>query len=376
MSWPTVVLTEEGPREGFQIESASISTEDKVRIIDALSRTGLKRICVGSFVSPKWTPQMAEIDEIVRSFTPEEGVTYIALALNKRGQERAVAYYPKISPAEPRPTLECHLCDVFVRRNSNRSRQDEIDAWPEIVRQARASGATEAGIGINAAWGSNWLGGFSEEARMDLLGRQHMLWSEAGIPVTALYLGDPMSWSTPHVVEHQLEAIRDTWPGIREIYLHLHDARGLALTSSYAAMRVLDSSYTLRLDTSIGGMGGCPYCGNGQITGLVPTEDLVHMLREMGIDLGVDLKRLIDVVWLAEEVVGHKLWGRVSKAGPFPHDYADLYPMDLPFVETEEQARHFMLGAAALGTQTISPWKEPITSPERAALARKASTGA
>ena len=370
MSWPQIDFMEEGMREGMQIESAAISVEDKVRLLDALSDTGLKKIAVGSFVSPKYTPQMARIDDIVSRFHPKPGVTYSALALNQRGVERAMAFSPPLTIEHDRPSLTCHVCDVFARRNTNRSQEQEIAAWPGIVAEARAQGATEAGIGINAAWGSNFVGLFSETQRMDLLRRQHALWDEAGIRVTAASLGDPMSWNMPHVVEQQLETVLKTWPDVHTIHLHLHNARGMAPTSVYAAMRLLDERFTLGLEGSIGGMGGCPYCGNGRVTNMAPTEDLVQMWQEMGIDTGVDLDKLIDVVWMAEEIVGHKLWGHVSKAGPLPKG-RKLYPVDLPFIETEEQAKHFHLGPAAYGPNPISPWTEPIRSPQRDAVEAK-----
>jgi hydroxymethylglutaryl-CoA lyase len=367
MSWPEIELTEEGMREGMQIEGVEISAADKIRLIDALSETGLKRIEVGSFVSPRWTPQMADTDAIVSGFTPKAGVTYTALALNDRGRERATAYQPKITIDEGRPALECHLCDVFVQRNSNRTRADEVASWPAVVERAVKRGATTAGIGVNAAWGSNWVGPFSDQDRMYWLEQQYTLWSEVGLTVSSVFLGDPMSWNMPHVVERQLELLCTTWPQIKEIELHLHNARGMALTSIYAAMRVLDDSYKLRIDTAIGGMGGCPYCGNGRVAGMAPTEDVVQMLQEMGIDLGINLKGLVEVVWMTEEVVGHRLWGRVSKAGPLP-SADDLYPMDLPFIETEEQARHFLLGKSTLGESPLSPWSKPIASSQRDAV--------
>lgn len=374
MGWPTIQYTEEGMREGLQIESAAIPVEDKIRLLDALSETGLKRIVVGSFVSPKWTPQMARIDEIVQGFHPKPGVTYTALALNQRGVERAMQYSPPLTVERRRPSLSCHVCDVFTRRNTNRSQEQEIAGWPATVAAAKQRGVNEAGIGVNAAWGSNFVGRFSEEQRMSLLRREYALWDEAGIAVTAVSLGDPMSWNMPHVVEQQLETIRKEWPEIRTVNLHLHNGRGMAPISMYAAMRVLDESFTLTLDGTIGGMGGCPYCGNGRVTNMAPTEDMIHMWQEMGIDLGVDLEELIRVVWMAEEIVGHTLWGHVSKAGPLPKG-RKLYPMDLPFIETEEQARHFLTGSDAYGEDPISPWPEPIHSAQRDAVEAELASG-
>jgi hydroxymethylglutaryl-CoA lyase len=366
MGWPKIEYTDETMREGMQIESARIGTDDKVRLLDALSQTGLKRLVVGAFVSPKWTPQMSDIDEVVRRMTPREGVTYIGLALNQKGVERASAYVPPLTVGlSPIPRLFVHLCDVFVRRNVNVSQEEEIDRWPAAVQRAVDAGATEAAIWVNAAWGSNFTGGFSRQQRMDMLGREHELWTEAGIKVTTAWLGDPMSWNMPHNVEDQLAEMRRTWPEISTYGLHLHNARGMALPSMYAAMRALDESCTLQLDGTVGGIGGCPYCGNGQATGMVPTEDFFHMLQAMGIDTGVDVDALIRAAWLAEEIVGRPLYGRVSKAGPLPRTVAGLYPTDLPFVEDVEEARHFALGAAAIPPDAVSPWPAPIESQQR-----------
>ncbi len=362
--YPRVVIIEEGMREGMQIESADISVDAKIELLNALSRTGLGTIVACSFVSPQWTPQMACADELMERFTPVPGVRYTALALNERGRERAARFSPPLVESIEYPRTLVHLCDVFVRRNTNRSQQDEIDQWPLTIERALAAGYTSAGIAINAAWGSNWLGQFDQAYRMDLLARQHALWSAAGVSVDRVWLGDPMAWNMPDVVGEQLRAIKERWPAIRTFHLHLHDARGTALLSAYEALRVLDPEDTLIIDSSVGGMGGCPYGGHGRMTRMIPTEDLVNLLHELGIDTGVDLAKLIDAALLAEQVVGHSLWGHVSKAGPRPHRVGELFPMDLPFIETEEQAQHFRRGPSAyVGAR--SPWSAPISSPAR-----------
>ena len=366
MTYPTVEIIEEGMREGMQIESASITVDDKLRLLDALSKSGLSTIVVGSFVSPKWTPQMANVDEVVKRFTPVDGVKYTALALNDMGRERMGEFMPPLSESTEFPRTFVHLCDVFVRRNTNRSQQDEIDEWPDVIARALAEGATTTGIAINAAWGSNWLGRFDEEYRMIMLERQHELWTKAGVTVDRVWIGDPMAWNVPDQVGSQLRAIKDRWPDINRFHLHLHDARGTALLSAYEALRVLESTDTLTLDTSIGGMGGCPYGGHGRMTRMIPTEDLVDLLNELGIPTGINLAALIEASLLAEEVVGHPLYGHLAKAGPRPRG-EDLYSMDLPFIETEEQAQHFRVGATAY-EGARSPWTAPIESPVRTAL--------
>jgi hydroxymethylglutaryl-CoA lyase len=361
--YPRVLLTEEGMREGMQIERADIPVADKIRLLDALSETGLPHIVVGSFVSPKWTPQMACVEEIVRGLHPKPGVRYTAVALNDRGIERMREFVPPLTLPQRGAQTNVHACDVFARRNKNVSQAQEIAVWEKAVAAARERGATEAGIGVNAAWGSNWVGEFSQEQRLHLLRRQWQLWDAAGIRVTRVYLGDPMGWNMPDQVERDLVAIKEQWPDIHDFNLHLHDTRGVALTSAYMALRTLEARDTLRLQPAIGGMGGCPYCGNGRGAGMIATEDLVHLLEELGIPTGVDLDRLIEAVWLAEEIVGHPLWGHVSKTGPRPR-YGRLYAMDMPFVETHEQARHFIKGPSVYAG-SLSPWKEPITSYQR-----------
>ena len=362
--WPKVEYKEECMREGMQIEDVNIPVEQKVELLEALSETGLKSIVVGSFVSPNYTPQMACIDELLRRFRPKPGVTYTALVANPRGEERARAYSPPLTlEREPVPYLRCHLCDVFVRRNFNRSQSQEIERWPQIVARAKEEGRQAAAIGINAAWGSNFQGLFTLDHRMEMLGRQHGLWDKVGVPVTHVSLGDPMSWNFPHEIEETLLAIKDRWPTIKHFKLHFHNARGMAMASTYAALRALDATDTVYIDGTVGGIGGCPYCGNGRATGMVATEDLMHLLERMGIETGVDLDRVIECAWMLEEMLGRPTIGHVSKAGPCPVSPKDWYDPNMPLVETFQQARHFRLGAKAYG-QGLRPWKEPIPKPQ------------
>ena len=317
--WPKVIYKEEGMREGMQIEDSSISVDDKVELLDALSETGLGQIVVGSFVSPKWTPQMERIDEIVTRFNPNPDVTYTALALNSRGVERARAYSPPLTiERDPYPRLSCHMCDVFVRRNTNRSQMQEMERWPQIVAQAQELNIKEAGIGCNASWGSNFLGEFPVDNLMTLFERQHSMWDEVGINVVSCSMGDPMSHCTPAKVEESISRVKERWPEINHFRLHLHNGRNMAIASAYAALRTLGPEDTVELDGTIGGYGGCPYCGNGRATGMAPTEDLLHMMEDMGVETGVDIDKVIDCVWMAERIMGRELFGHVSKAGPGP----------------------------------------------------------
>jgi hydroxymethylglutaryl-CoA lyase len=363
LSYPKIIHTEEGMREGMQIESADIPVADKIQLLNALSETGLKDIAVGSFVSPKYTPQMAKMDEIVAGFTPKPGVKYSYTALNDKGIERAKAYTPPLSAKALEHATRVDMCDTFAQRNTNRTQAQQIATWPKQVEKAKAAGAKFGGMSISNAFGSNWIGRVTTEHLMKMYSRMYSQWEQAGIPVKRIGMSDANGWCMPHEVEAAIVDIKRRWPSITDFNLHLHNTRGTGLASIYAALRVLDSTDTLRIQTAIGGMAGCPYCGNGRAAGMIATEDLMHMLEEMGIDTGVDLYKLVECVWLAEKVVGHGLYGFVSKAGPRPH-FDKLYAMDMPHIETLEQAKHFVYGKKAY-EGAMSPWVKPITSWQR-----------
>ena len=364
--YPTIRHGEEGMRDGLQIEDRTIPVADKIRLLDALSETGLTEIAVGSFVSPKWTPQMAEVEAVIRGFHPRPGcgtrrppstnVAVSARANSRRHSARAVAARP------PRST--CATCSRSAITTAPRPKS--WLGWQMSCRARRSKGSPDGAIGLLSAFGSNWTGEFSHEEHMRMLDRQYQVWTAAGIRVKRVSIADPMSWNMPHRVERLLVDIKSRWPSIDEFNLHLHNGRAMALPSVYATLRTLDSTDVLGVQSSIGGMAGCPYCGNGRAAMMIATEDLMHMLEDMGIHTGVDLYKLIEVVWLAEEIVGHQLYGFVSKAGPRPR-YGRLYPMDMPFVETLDEAKHFLRGPATYAHQS-SPWKAPITSWMRPAV--------
>jgi hydroxymethylglutaryl-CoA lyase len=349
----SVVITDDTMREGLQIESASIPVEAKLRLLDALGATGAKVISIGSFAHPKWTPQMACIDEIAERFVPKPGVVYTAAVFNQQGFGRADRYYPKHDVRKRRWRFATHveLCDTFARRNYNRSQAQQIAAIDATIAAAVATGASDATVSIGNPFGSNFEGPFSLAQRMALLEIMIGKWRAAEITVERVSLLEAMGWNLPHLVRETILAIRERWPQIAVFHMHLHNQRGAAIASYYEALRLGATEF----DTSLGGMGGCPYCGNGRSAGHVPTEDFVDLCHEMGIATGYDLDKLIEAVAIAEEIVGHPLWGHVSKSGPRPRG-AVLYPRDLPFIETLEEAAHFRNGPDVYAGQR-SPWK-------------------
>lgn len=309
-----VHLTEMGPREGFQIESKNIPTDDKVRFIDALSDTGVKRIQITAFVSPRWVPQMADADEVVQRFTPRPGVIYTALALNERGRQRLRAYAGKLSTEELETPPLIWATEEFCRRNNNRTRLELLGELAQWAREAVARGVKETSVGAGAAFGCNFHGEIPLEELMWVLERQWEIWHELGIVVTGCRLADTMGWANPLQIKRTIGAIRERWPQIVNWSLHLHDTRGLGMPNLYAALEMgVD-----RFDACCAGLGGCPYGGSGNAAGNVCTEDVVFMCQEMGIQTDVDLEKMIECARLAEEVVGHVLPGHIYKGWPLP----------------------------------------------------------
>ncbi|MFT7651186.1 MAG: hydroxymethylglutaryl-CoA lyase [Limisphaerales bacterium] len=339
-------------REGLQIESPDISVAEKLRLLDAVGEMGAKMVTIGSFAHPKWTPSMANIDEIAEQFQPKPGVTYTAAVFNKRGYDRADGYYPKIDVRQKRYGTHVELCDTFARRNYNRTQAEMIQQVEASVQNAKENEVEVGSVALGNPFGSNFEGAFDLDRRMALLDLMVDKWHAVGIKVSRVSFLDAMGWNMPHTVRETIVAIRDKYPEIETFHMHLHNTRGVTMASYYEALTLGATDF----DTSLGGMGGCPYCGNGRAAGHVPTEDFVHLCHSMGIETGYDLDKVISAARIAEEVVGHSLWGHVSKAGPLPT--ADtLYPADMPFVESLEEAAHFYKGAESY-TGQISPWRE------------------
>ena len=347
---PFVDVRDDTMREGLQIESKDIPVEDKLRLLDALGETGLKTISIGSFASPRWMPQMACIDEIASRFTPKPGVRYTAVAFNKRGFERAGLHHPKIHMGSGEFNCHVEVGRVFALRNYNRTPEQMMAAVPGAVARARKARSDSGGVAVGNPFGSNFEGDVPLAQAMGVLAEAIDHWHAEDIPVRRLQIIDDMGLAMPHTLIEMLEAVRDRWPEIDSYRLHLHNQRGTAALCYHEALKWGVTCF----DTSLGGLGGCPYCGNGRSAGHVPTEDFVYLCHEMGVETGLNLDKLIEAAAIAEEVVGHPLWGHVSKSGPRPRNDT-CYPRDMPFVETLEEASHFRNGPGVYAHQ-VSPW--------------------
>jgi hydroxymethylglutaryl-CoA lyase len=341
-NYPKVLITDETLRDGLQIEREGVTIEEKLEILEMMVKAGLKRIVVGAFVNPKWSPQMADSLELVKRLKVTSGVSYFVLALNERGRLERLEYTPPLA-TETIHATHLHVCPIFIQRNTNRTLEEQEHQWQAPIQRSISEGMKEGAIGLSAGWGSNFSGEFSHEQRMTLLQKQYQAWQKEGIQVTRLDMADPMAWNTPSAMAQDLNAIKNLFPSITQFRLHLHNARGLAMVSMYEAIKSLDNRHTIIADTSIGGIGGCPYCGNGQATGMIPTEDFVHLLDTLGIETGISVDALIAASARLSEILGRPLHSQVALNGPLPKG-DKIYNEDVPAVFTFYEAQHFRLG--------------------------------
>ncbi len=293
---PRVTVREVGPRDGLQSEKP-LPVEARAALISALSRTGVPKIEAVSFVSPKAVPAMADPDEVWRRAEKNSAVRYSALVPNRKGAEAAVE-------AGGFSSLQAFLAasDGYNRRNVGKAVDESVADVAEVARVAVDSGL-EPECSISASFGDPYEGDVSPERVTEVALRL----VDAG--VAAVSLGDTTGMATPTRVWALLEMMRARLPRLR-LNLHFHDTRGAGMANVLAALQVgVDE-----LDASVGGLGGSPFApGAG---GNVATEDLAHMLFDMGIETGIDLEKVLEAARLVERSVGHPLASRVSQAGP------------------------------------------------------------
>jgi hydroxymethylglutaryl-CoA lyase len=309
--FPTFVhVKEEGPREGFQYEKGVIPTARKVELIDALSKTGLKAIQIVSFVNPKAVPGQADAEAVVAGITLQPGVRYEGLWLNERGYERALA----TGRIDRNGALQHGTTDRFLQRNQNRTIAEQTAQQRLICGMYQRAGAGLERATIMGAFGCNFEGDVSTQRVVELVQVLIDIAREHGMTLPRIQLADTMAWATPLSVKRLVGALQDRFPS-HALSLHLHDTRGMGIANAYAGLEMGVSHF----DSSVAGLGGCPFAGHAGAAGNVCTEDLVFMLHEMGIDTGIDLEALIECARLAEDVVGHPLPGSVMKGRSLKH---------------------------------------------------------
>ncbi|WP_458371556.1 hydroxymethylglutaryl-CoA lyase [Pseudomonas lactis] len=294
MSLPSHVrLVEVGPRDGLQNEAQPISVADKVRLVDALSAAGLSYIEVGSFVSPKWVPQMAGSAEVFAQIQRKPGVTYGALAPNLRGFEDALAAGVK------EVAVFAAASEAFSQRNINCSISESLERFAPIMASAKQHGVSVRGY-VSCVLGCPYEGVIAPE-QVAAVARE--LYAMGCYEVS---LGDTIGTGTAGATRRLFEVVgaqvpRDKLAG------HFHDTYGQAIANIYASLL---EGITV-FDSSIAGLGGCPYAKGA--SGNVATEDVLYLLNGLGIDTGIDLERLIGAGQQISQVLGRPTGSRVAK---------------------------------------------------------------
>ena len=295
MSLPSHVrLVEVGPRDGLQNEAQPISVADKVRLVDALSAAGLSYIEVGSFVSPKWVPQMAGSAEVFAQIQRRPGVTYGALAPNLRGFEDALAAGVK------EVAVFAAASEAFSQRNINCSISESLERFAPIMAAARQHGISVRGY-VSCVLGCPYEGEIAP-AQVAAVARE--LYAMGCYEVS---LGDTIGTGTAGATRRLFEVVgaqvpRDKLAG------HFHDTYGQAIANIYASL--LEGIAVF--DSSIAGLGGCPYAKGA--SGNVATEDVLYLLNGLGIETGIDLQALIGAGQQISDVLGRPTGSRVAKA--------------------------------------------------------------
>jgi hydroxymethylglutaryl-CoA lyase len=291
-----VTIREVGTRDGIQILGVEIPTEQKIELIERLVAAGIRRIEATSFVHPKYVPQMADAEAVMRSVRRAPGVAYEALVPNARGAERA------LSAGVDRLVLVVAVSETFNQKNVRMSVADSFASFAEVARLAREARVPIKG-GLATSFGCPYEGDVPAASVHDVIQQFVDLGADE------VGLADTTGMANPVQVSAMVPLIRDRWPDLH-VGLHFHNTRGMGLANVLAGLQAGVTMY----DASIGGMGGCPFAPRA--TGNVCTEDVVHMLEEMGIDSGASVTQLIECARFAAGLVGAELPGQVMKAGP------------------------------------------------------------
>jgi hydroxymethylglutaryl-CoA lyase len=300
MSAIDILVSEVGPRDGLQSIKRTMPTEAKHAWIRALAAAGLREIEVGSFVSPKLLPQMADAAEVVHEAIRIPGLTVLALVPNLKGAQRA------IDAGAPKLTMPVSASRAHSQTNIGMSPEQAVDQVRKVIELRDglpAARRPEVEVGVSTAFGCTMEGPVSEDWVMQLA----ILLAEAG--ADSVGLSDTTGYANPAQVKRMFTRLRHEL-GDKAGGAHLHNTRGQGLANVVAA---LDAGVTT-FDSSQGGLGGCPYAPGA--TGNIVTEDLVFMLESMGLRTGVDLARLIAARSIITDALpGEPIYGHVADAG-------------------------------------------------------------
>ena len=294
----SVRIREVGPRDGFQNEPEVVPTEEKVRLIGLLARTGLQRMEVTSFVRPDVIPQLSDAEEVLTSIDRVDGVAYSVLIPNEKGLERALAHRDRFDEV----SVFLSASETHNRENVNRSIAESQEGLDKVLERARAEGLRCEGV-ISVSFGCPYEGEVPQERVFEIAERL----ASAGCEEVGF--GDTTGMANPRQVSEFFAAARTRLPET-ELTAHFHNTRGQGLANVLAALEAGIASF----ESSFGELGGCPVPPGS--TGNISTEDLVSMLEEMGVETGIDLPKLVEASAAAQDVLGRPLGAHVLTAGP------------------------------------------------------------
>ena len=293
-----VTLVEVGPRDGLQNEAVPVGTADKVELVRRLAAAGLREIEVTSYVSPKWVPQMADNAQVMAAITRQPGLRYSVLTPNLMGLQAALS-----GPEHTRPdevVVFGAASQAFSQRNINCSIEQSIERFAPVVAAALAAGV-KVRAAISCALGCPYQG----EVTPDEVEHLVKLFKQIGVQHCGV--ADTIGVGTPRRVQAVMARALRHYP-LDQVSGHFHDTYGQALANIYACLEMGIHTF----DASVAGLGGCPFAKGA--TGNVATEDVLFMLRGMGIDTGVDLDALVDAGAFISDLLGRPPVSRVGRA--------------------------------------------------------------
>lgn len=289
-----VKIVEVGPRDGLQNEKQFIEAQDKIALIDKLSDAGLIYIESGSFVSPKWVPQMATSAEVFSGISRQHNVTYAALTPNLKGYEAAVA------AKADEVAIFGAASEAFSQKNINCSIAESLQRFEPIMAAAKSANIKVRGY-VSCVVGCPYEGDISPEQVAIVAEKLYQM------GCYEISLGDTIGTGTPASVQKMLQAVIARVPK-EKLAVHFHDTYGQALTNIYTA---LQNGISV-VDSAVAGLGGCPYAMGA--SGNVATEDVVYLLNGLGIHTGIDFEKLLAAGWFISDKLNKAPISKVSNA--------------------------------------------------------------
>lgn len=289
-----VKIVEVGPRDGLQNEKQLIEAKDKIALINQLSDAGVSYVESGSFVSPKWVPQMATSTEVLENIARKENVTYAALTPNMKGFDAALTANVK------EVAIFGAASESFSQKNINCSIAESLERFAPIMAAAKEHDIKVRGY-VSCVVGCPYEGEIAPEKVAEVAAKL----IEMGCYEVSL--GDTIGVGTPASVSKMLSVVMEKVPA-QQLAVHFHDTYGQALTNIYTA---LESGISV-IDSAVAGLGGCPYAKGA--SGNVATEDVLYLLNGLGIETGIDFDKLLGAGWFISDLLGKPAISKVSNA--------------------------------------------------------------